>query len=151
MSLRALRLRGRIFRNTLTKKNDAFSVPLRATSCQMLGTSCQRSCQPKQKLKSSCKSLMFVPISAKYLELRSECRVSQGRILIISPEVRANGADYNFITEKAKLSWFVPNSYKSVKFVPKLFCTNNQVSSKQHLTSCTALCQPHQLPVVIVK
>ena len=43
----------------------AFFVPLRATSCQMLGTSCQRSCQPRHEPKSSCQIVLniwhFVP------------------------------------------------------------------------------------------
>ena len=92
----ALRAKGRASQGT--NQNH------RAKSCQIFGTSCKMSCQPRHELTSSCQSLMFLTIPAKFLALRAECCASQGRTLIVNSEFRFNCAYYDFIAEKAKLS-----------------------------------------------
>ena len=106
----------------------AFFVQLRATSCQMLGTSCQTSCQLKARTRTSCQfvqnighfvpndlptkctNLNIVPIRAKHWTLRAKNRDTQRHKL----EHRANSCKTldtscnsevcaNFIAEKAKL------------------------------------------------
>lgn len=89
----ALRAKGRASQGT--NQNHC------AKSCQIFGTSCQISCQPRHKLKSSCKSLMFVPISAKFLALRVECPASKAEP---SSSALKSVHNYNFIAKKAKLS-----------------------------------------------
>ena len=101
----------------------AFSVQLRATSCQILGTLCQRSCQPRHELKSSCQIVQNIGAkchasqgtnSNHSANLSCSCQFLQNFWHFVQ-NVRASKAEpssstlksvhkYNFIAEKAKLS-----------------------------------------------